>query len=184
MRALPPLPVQESELTALTQLTRLTYLSLRVVPGSWNDTNGRTSRITAGAALRLAMSFAVGQVLLLVADVHREVCEDEAISLVKSVEMAVGQPGSGWPVSAWVEETAECVVGYGMGGGTIGGGGAPGAPPPPAAESVVLRVVWTPELVRRLLAVVAGVEVGGRGLGPSVSFMSLEEERLGRVLGS
>ncbi|GLC40609.1 hypothetical protein PLESTF_001017100 [Pleodorina starrii] len=180
---------QESELSVLTRLVRLSYLSLRIIPGIWNEIQGRTGRVTAGAALRLAMSFAAGQELLLVADVHREICEDEAISLVKSVEMTTGQPGAAWAVSAWVEETAECIMGFGPsagGSGTLGGGGGDGG------GGGVLRVVWTPELVRRLLGVVAGVE-GSRGGGCSgqpgcgglaVSFMGSEEERLGRVLGS
>ncbi|GIL79943.1 hypothetical protein Vretifemale_9186, partial [Volvox reticuliferus] len=101
---------QESELSVLTRLERLSYLSLRIIPGIWNEIQGRTGRVTAGAALRLAMSFAAGQMLLMVADVHREICEDEAISLVKSVEMTTGQPGAAWAVSAWVEETAECIL--------------------------------------------------------------------------
>eukprot|EP00198_Chlamydomonas_reinhardtii_P006654 XP_001695990.1 predicted protein [Chlamydomonas reinhardtii] len=109
---------QESELSVLTRLTRLSYLSLRITPGVWNEIQGRTGRVSAGAALRLAMSFAAGQTLLLVADVHREICEDEAISLVKSVEMTAGEPGAAWAVSAWVEETAECIgIGFGPGGG-------------------------------------------------------------------
>ncbi|KAG2435645.1 hypothetical protein HXX76_006847 [Chlamydomonas incerta] len=174
---------QESELSVLTRLARLSYLSLRITPGIWNEIQGRTGRVSAGAALRLAMSFAAGQTLLLVADVHREICEDEAISLVKSVEMTAGEPGAAWAVSAWVEETAECIgIGFGPGGGgsaTMGGGGGGGG----GGDGVVLRVVWTPELVRRLLGVVATVE-GGQFGGLAVSFMSLEEERLGRVLGS
>ncbi|KXZ55663.1 hypothetical protein GPECTOR_2g1213 [Gonium pectorale] len=175
----PPLArdAQESELSVLTRLHRLSYLSLRITPGIWNEIQGRTGRVTAGAALRLAMSFGAGQQLLFVADVHREICEDEAISLVKSVEMATGQIGSAWAVSAWVEETAECIMGLGPSGGgsgTLGGNGGDG---------VVLRVVWTPELVRRLLAVAAGVEGASCG-GLAVSFMGAEEERLGRVLGS
>ncbi|GIL57469.1 hypothetical protein Vafri_12697 [Volvox africanus] len=170
---------QESELSVLTRLERLSYLSLRIMPGIWNEIQGRTGRVTAGAALRLAMSFAAGQMLLMVADVHREICEDEAISLVKSVEMTTGQPGAAWEVSAWVEETAECILGFGPSAGgsaTLGGGEGGG----------VLRVVWTPELVRRLLGVVAAVEGhGGPGTGSlAVSFMGSEEERLGRVLGS
>ncbi|GLI67985.1 hypothetical protein VaNZ11_012196 [Volvox africanus] len=174
---------QESELSVLTRLERLSYLSLRITPGIWNEIQGRTGRVTAGAALRLAMSFAAGQMLLMVADVHREICEDEAISLVKSVEMTTGQPGAAWAVSAWVEETAECILGFGPsagGSGTLGGGGGGGE------GGGVLRVVWTPELVRRLLGVVAAVE-GRGGPGPgglAVSFMGSEEERLGRVLGS
>ncbi|GFR52066.1 hypothetical protein Agub_g14588, partial [Astrephomene gubernaculifera] len=108
---------QESELSVLTRLERLSYLSLRITPGIWNEIQGRTGRVTAGAALRLAMSFAAGQVLLLVADVHREICEDEAISLVKSVEMTTGQPGAAWAVSAWVEETAEYIMGFGPSAG-------------------------------------------------------------------
>lgn len=53
---------QESELSVLTRLTRLSYLSLRITPGVWNEIQGRTGRVSAGAALRLAMSFAAGQV--------------------------------------------------------------------------------------------------------------------------
>jgi hypothetical protein len=53
---------QESELNVLTQLARLSYLSLRITPGIWNEIQGRTGRVSAGAALRLAMSFAAGQV--------------------------------------------------------------------------------------------------------------------------
>ncbi|KAG2501678.1 hypothetical protein HYH03_000181 [Edaphochlamys debaryana] len=174
---------QESELSVLTRLVRLSYLSLRITPGPWNEIQGRTGRVTAGAALRLAMSFCAGQVLLLVADVHREICEEEAISLVKSVEMTSGQVGAAWAVSAWVEETAECIMGFVPGGGAMSGTGGGGPGGAPAEAGVVLRVVWTPELVRRLLGVVAGVE-GCGGLGGSVSFMSVEEERLGRVLGS
>ncbi|EFJ49586.1 hypothetical protein VOLCADRAFT_89946 [Volvox carteri f. nagariensis] len=183
---------QESELSVLTRLERLSYLSLQIVPGIWNEIQGRTGRVTAGAALRLAMSFAAGQVLLLVADVHREICEDEAISLLKSVEMTTGQPGAAWAVSAWVEDTAECIMGLGPSAGASGtlgggGGGAAGGGGGGGDGVGVLRVVWTPELVRRLLGVVAAVE--GRG-GPggcgaaTVNFMGSEEQRLGRVLGS
>lgn len=172
-------PSQESELSVLTRLGRLSYLSLRITPGIWNEIQGRTGRVTAGAALRLAMSFAAGQTLLLVADVHREICEDEAISLVKSVEMTTGQQGAAWTVSSWVEETAECIMGFGPSTGASGTMGGDGG--------AVLRVVWTPELVRRLLGVVAIVEGRGGadfGGGLTVSFMGSEEERLGRVLGS